>query len=140
MLVQRRGDDHHDWKLYHGDGRIDIEWYFRRITDLPTSVMLYHLEPGAEEGSHFHLEDDPRSCSEASEDEVYIVVVGEVVMTVDEERSVLSPGDAVYVPAGVSHGLRNNSASAAEVLLLFGPPDGNPLKASQRSPKTAKHG
>lgn len=130
MLVQRRGDRHHDWTLYRGAGRIGIEWYFRDVTDLPTSVMLYHLEPGAEEGTHFHLEGDPGSCSVDSEDELYLVVAGEVVMTVADEREMLGPGDAVYVPRGIPHGVRNESGAPAELVLLFGPPDGNPLKGT----------
>lgn len=128
MLVQRRGEDHHDWALYEGDGKVGVEWYFRDRTELPTSVMLYHLEPGAEEGSHLHLAGDPDSCSETSEDELYVVVAGEVVVTVAGERAVLRSGDAVYVPKGIEHGVRNESAAPAELVLLFGPPDGNPLR------------
>ncbi|WP_423464077.1 cupin domain-containing protein [Promicromonospora sp. MS192] len=130
MLVQRRGDGHHDWSLYGGSGSLGVEWYFRDTTALPTSVMLYHLEPGAEEGSHFHLRGDPGSCSAESEDEMYVVVAGEVVMTVGEEHTVLRSGDAVYVPEGVPHGVRNDSAAPAELVLLFGPPSGSPLTAS----------
>lgn len=128
MLVQRRGDDHHDWSLYEGRGPVGVEWYFRERTELPTSVMLYHLEPGAEEGSHLHLAGDPASCSKLSEDELYLVVAGEVVMTVADDEAVLRPGDAVYVPQGVAHGVRNESSAPAELVLLFGPPDGNPLR------------
>lgn len=130
MQIQRRGEGHHDWKLYEGEGRLGVEWYFRRSTRLPTSVMLYHLEPGAEEGEHFHLEGDPGSCSAVSEDEMYVVVAGEVVATVAGERAVLRPGDAVYVPEGVPHGVKNESDGPSELLLLFGPPDGNPLRGS----------
>lgn len=127
MHVQRRGDEHHDWRLYRGEGRIGVEWYFRDRTRLPTSVMLYHLEPGAEEGEHFHLEGDPGSCSVDSEDELYLCVAGEVTMIVGDERELLRPGDAVYVPEGVPHGVRNDSAAPADLVLLFGPPTGNPL-------------
>lgn len=127
MHLQRRGDEHHDWSLYRGDGSVGIEWYFRELTKLQTSVMLYHLEPGASEGTHFHLEGDPESCSVDSEDELYICVAGELVMIVGDERETLRPGDAVYVPEGVPHGVRNESDTPAELVLLFGPPTGNPL-------------
>lgn len=137
VLIQWRGDDHRDWKLYEGSGRIGVEWYFREHTELPTSVMLYHLEPGAEEGEHFHLAGDPGSCSKLSEDELYIVVAGEVVVTVDGERAVLSAGDAVYVPTGVPHGVKNASDAPADLLLLFGPPDGNPIRAALEKRETA---
>lgn len=120
MLIQRRGDDHYDWSIYRGAGRVGVEWYFRESA-LPTSVMLYHLEPGAEEGSHFHLEGDPDSCSVESQDELYLVVSGEVVMIVDGERTILRSGDATYVPAGPVHGVKNESDAPAELVLLFGP-------------------
>lgn len=126
MLIQRRGDEHHDWALYGGAGRIGIEWYFRAETRLPTSVMLYALAPGDEEGEHLHLAGDDASCSATSEDELYLVVSGEVVVTVADERATLRAGDAVYVPHGVPHGARNESDAPAELVLLFGPPAGNP--------------
>lgn len=128
MLIQRRTDGHFDWALYGGTGRVGVVWYFRESTRLRTSAMLYHLEPGAEEGRHFHLEGDPDSCSVESEDELYIVVAGEVVMIVGDESAVLRSGDAVYVPEGVPHGVRNDSGAPADLVLLFGPPDGNPLR------------
>jgi len=127
VLLQRRGDAHHDWELYRGDGSVGVEWYFRDSTALPTSVMLYHLEPGASEGEHLHLEGDPASCSVDSEHELYLCVAGEVVMLVGDERATLRAGDAVYVPEGVPHGVRNDSDAPAEVVLLFGPPTGSPL-------------
>lgn len=131
MLIQRRGDGHHDWSLYGGAGEVGVEWYFRDRTELPTSVMLYHLEPGASEGMHFHLEGDVASCSVDSEDELYIVISGEVEAMVGDETSVLRSGDAVYVPEGVPHGVINRSDAPAELVLLFGPGTGNPLRAQE---------
>lgn len=124
MLVQRRGEDHHDWSLYKGHGNVGVEWYFRGTTALATSVMLYHLEPGVSEGEHLHLSGHEDSCSAESEDELYVVVTGEVVMTVGEDRAVLRSGDAAYVPAGQLHGVTNESDAPAELVLLFGPPRG----------------
>ncbi|AYF97869.1 cupin domain-containing protein [Protaetiibacter intestinalis] len=135
--IQRRGDEHHDWALYRGEGRVGIEWYFREASALPTSVMLYHLEPGTSEGEHLHLEGDPASCSVETQHELYLVVSGEVVMTVDGERAVLGPGDAVYVPEGVPHGVANETDAPAELVLLFGEPTGqtpytvNPARAEE---------
>ncbi|WEG08679.1 cupin domain-containing protein [Microbacterium horticulturae] len=127
MRVQRLGQNAHDWKLYRGEGRIGIEWYFKQTTHLPTSVMLYHLEPGAEEGQHFHLSGDPDSCSTESSDEIYIVTAGEVVVTSDDDRRVLRRGDALYAPSGDLHGVRNESDAPADLILVFGPPSGNPF-------------
>jgi quercetin dioxygenase-like cupin family protein len=121
-LVQRRGGAHFDWSLYGGAGEVNIEWYFRDSSRLATNVMLYHLEPGASEGEHFHLEGDDGSCSEYSSDEMYVVTLGEVVLTMGEERYVLTAGDSAYAPAGLPHGVTNESDAAAELVLIFGPP------------------
>ncbi len=121
LVVQRRGGEHHDWALYGGDKEVGIEWYFRNESALGANVMLYHLAPGASEGEHFHLEGDDGSCSTYSSDEIYLVVRGEVVVTRAGERIVLRPGDAVYAPAGVLHGVANESEKPAELVLIFGP-------------------
>lgn len=132
--IQRRGDDPRDWKLYNGNGSIGIEWYFREISALAANVMLYHLEPGAEEGSHFHLEGDPDSCSVKSSDEMYVVTRGEVVFVRGDERIPLRAGDAAYAPHGVAHGVVNASTDAAELVLIFGPP-----RESAPAEETAPH-
>ncbi|MFJ2367790.1 cupin domain-containing protein [Microbacterium sp. NPDC087665] len=127
MRVQKRGDNSHDWELYHGEGRVGIEWYFQQTTALPTSVMFYHLEPGAEEGEHHHLAGDPDSCSTNSSDEMYIVTRGEVVVTSEGDRRVLRVGDAFYAPEGMQHGVRNESDAPAELVLVFGPRGPHPF-------------
>lgn len=127
MRVQRRGDNAHVWELYRGEGRIGIEWYFKETTSLPISVMQYRLEPGAEEGQHFHLEGAGDSCSTGSSDEMYVVTSGEVVFTSNDERRVVRAGDAFYAPQGVRHGVRNESEDPAELILVFGPRGPHPF-------------
>ncbi|MGV2985515.1 cupin domain-containing protein [Microbacterium sp. AGC85] len=127
MRVQRRGDNAHEWELYRGVGRIGIEWYFKETTSLPVSVMRYRLEPGAEEGQHFHLEGAGDSCSPGSSDEMYVVTAGEVVISSDERRRVLRAGDAFYAAQGVRHGVRNESDAPAELILVFGPRGPHPF-------------
>lgn len=120
LRVQRRGDVHFDTVLYDGPGGLGIEWYFRGTSRLGANVMLYHLEPGAAEGEHHHADGDPEACSALDQDELYVAVVGEVVVTAGAEHVVLRAGDAVYVPFGVRHGVHNASTEPAEVVLLFG--------------------
>lgn len=121
-FIQRRGDDPREWSLYGGDGTVGIEWYFRERTRLAANVMLYHLEPGAAEGDHLHLEGDADSCSVYSSEEMYVVTRGEVVMVMDGRERVLRAGDAAYAPHGLRHGVRNDSAEPAELVLVFGRP------------------
>lgn len=127
MRVQRRGENAYEWDLYQGRASIGIEWYFKETTALPISVMLYHLEPGAEEGQHFHLEGVGDSCSPGSSDEMYVVTAGEVVISSDEDERTLRTGDAFYAPQGVRHGVRNDSDAPAELLLVFGPRGTHPF-------------
>lgn len=127
MRIQRRGGNAHEWELYRGDGTIGIEWYFKETTKLPSSVMLYHLEPGAEEGQHYHLTGDEGSCSVNSSDEIYVVTRGEVVFLSDDQRETLRAGDAFYAPHGMRHGVRNESDEVAQLILIFGPPGRNPF-------------
>ncbi|TDX82059.1 cupin domain [Rathayibacter sp. PhB151] len=122
MQIQRLGEDARRRPLYGGSGVLDLEYYFRSTTALPSSVMRFHLEPGTSEGEHVHLSGDPGSCSPESSDELYVVVLGEVVMTVDGESAVLRAGDALYAPAGSHHGVANESDAPAELILVFGPP------------------
>ena len=122
MQVQRLGDASHDWQLYRGEGRLAIEWYFRDTTNLAANVMLYHFEPGVEEGEHLHEAGNDDSCSTYSSDEMYVVIEGELVMTLGDERAVLGVGDAMYAPHGSLHGVRNESDAVARLLLVFGPP------------------
>lgn len=121
LLTQRRGDGHHHWNLYEGDGRVGIEWYFPDASALGAQVMLYHLEPGASEGEHRHLSGAADSCSVESSEEMYVVVSGEVEFVSGEERRTLRAGDAAYAPAGLAHGVRNTSDAPAELVLVFGP-------------------
>lgn len=130
MRVQRLGDNAHEVALYEGPGRIDLEWYFQQTTALPSSVMRYRLEPGAAEGEHLHLEGDDASCSPNSSDELYVVTGGELVVTSGEHRRLLRSGDAFYAPAGLVHGVRNESDAVAEMILVFGTPTGNPFPQS----------
>ncbi len=124
-VIQRRDDEIRERRFYAGRAPIGVEHYFDRTSALPTSLMRYHLEPGAEEGAHFHLEGHSGSCTPESSDELYLVVEGEVVMTADGDRTVLKRGDAAYVPAGVVHSVLNESDRPAELVLVFGPPQGS---------------
>lgn len=121
LRVQRRRDEPRDGSYYDGAGSLEVEWYFPASTSLSSHVMHYRLAPGAAEGEHLHQAGDPRSCSADSSDEIYVVTAGEVVVTSGGRRSVLRVGDAVYAPHGVIHGVVNESAEPAELVLIFGP-------------------
>ena len=73
---------------------------------------LYALEPGQAQKVHTH--DD--------QDKVYVVLEGRGRSTVGAEDETLEAGDAVVAPAGVAHGVRNDSGERLLLLVLVSPP------------------
>ncbi|MET0162651.1 MAG: cupin domain-containing protein [Microbacteriaceae bacterium] len=124
MRIQRLGDRHREESFYEGSGELGVEHYFADSIALGVHVMHYRLDPGVSEGEHLHLGGDEHSCSADDSDELYVITAGEVVMSVDGERTVLRAGDAAYAPAGSLHGVANETDAVAELILVFGPPRG----------------
>ena len=108
--------------MYDGAGVLGLEQYFADSTRLTSSVLRYYFEPGTSEGMHTHDATAADSCTPEDSDELYVVVKGELVMTIDGERTTLAAGDAAYAPARTHHGIANESHAPAEMLLIFGPP------------------
>ncbi len=72
---------------------------------------LYALLPGQAQRVHAH----------SGSDKVYYVLEGEVVVRVGEEEALLAPGMAPLAPAGEAHGVRNQSAAPALLLVVMAP-------------------
>lgn len=72
---------------------------------------LYALLPGQAQKAHTH---------EGSE-KVYYVLEGEVVVTIGEEEALLAPGMAAIARSGQVHGVRNESANPALLLVVMAP-------------------
>ena len=64
------------------------------------------LEPGSSIGMHAHNGDE----------EVYYIIEGKGLMTVDKEEREIAAGDIVLTKSGSSHGLKNNSP---DILKIF---------------------
>ena len=122
MMLQRRDSRRVEQPLYDGAGVLGLGAYFADSTLLTSSVLRYHFEPGASEGMHRHDADAADSCTPDDSDELYFVIRGELVMTVEGERTTLAAGDAAYAPARTWHGIANESDAPAEMVLIFGPP------------------
>jgi len=72
---------------------------------------LYALLPGQAQKVHVH----------EGSDKVYYALEGEVVVRVGEEEALLAPGMAAFATAGAPHGVRNESASPALLLVVTAP-------------------
>ncbi len=68
------------------------------------------LPPGIQSGRHYH----------ERQEELYIVLSGELEMTLNEERRVLGPGGLARVDAATVRALRNTSQTEEAVYVCVG--------------------
>jgi quercetin dioxygenase-like cupin family protein len=73
---------------------------------------LYALEPGQAQKVHTH--DD--------QDKVYLVLEGRGRFTVGADEQTLEPGEVVVAPAGMPHGVTNDSGARLLLFVLVSPP------------------
>ena len=72
---------------------------------------VYCLEPAQFQRIHSH----------AGTDKIYYVIEGTPTVEVDGERQELGAGHAVWAPAGLDHGVMNNSPARARLLVFMAP-------------------
>ena len=77
---------------------------------------VYCLKPGQFQKDHDH----------ADNDKVYHVLTGTPTVRIGEARRMMSPGETAVAPAGVIHGVINESAENATLLVVMAP---NPEKS-----------
>lgn len=75
-------------------------------------VGLNCLEPGQSQPVHDH----------ADADKVYIVTEGSGWFTVGDETRSAGPGEVVFAPAGVPHGVENRSSERLVMIVNIAPP------------------
>jgi len=93
----RREDKHFKATLFEGASLI---------------VGVNCLEPGQTQPVHHHQ----------GADKVYVVMEGEGLFTVGDERHQGQPGDVIWAPAGVPHGVENHSGGRLTLLVGIAPP------------------
>ncbi len=76
---------------------------------------VYCLEPGQEQRVHAH----------DVSDKIYYVLEGRGIFTLGEDSSEQTAGDVVHAPAGVEHGVANQSNSRLRCLVVMAPPPGH---------------
>jgi len=72
---------------------------------------VYCLQPGQSQKPHDH----------AGEDKVYHCLAGQVIAQIGEEEREIGPGETAIAPAGVVHGVRNESSANATLLVFMAP-------------------
>jgi mannose-6-phosphate isomerase-like protein (cupin superfamily) len=82
----------------------------RRVLNEIGFLAIARLGPGRAIESHV----DPM-------EEIYFITSGSGEMAVNGDRRQVGPGDAVWIPAGSAHGLRNNGKEECVILVVASP-------------------
>lgn len=102
----------------------------RHLRNLPVTAEPWELPPGGSKERKVQTHSNPL-------EEIYLVLRGNVEMTVDGVSHQLRPGDAVIAIPQSSHNLRNPGDEPAELLVIWAGP-GRPIDwssdASDRHP------
>lgn len=72
---------------------------------------LYCLRPGQSQKIHSH----------ADNDKVYVVLEGECTCILGDQERLLLPGELCVAPAGIPHGVRNDSEREVVLLVMMAP-------------------
>ena len=90
------------------------EWFEVLQTTERTQTAMMTLEPGAATGEKAEAHD--------KSDQVLLVLEGELIGEVGEERSRLSQGDVIVIDAGTKHRFANASTKLAVTFNVYSPP------------------
>lgn len=107
-----RNDPDHEHLLHYpgvheGKGAINIKAFFRDDgAPKPALLLIYNIPPGASEGVHTHSRGDAKM---GSFDEFYYIISGHGEMQIDGTKVAVGPGDHLFTPNGVAHGIENTS-------------------------------
>ena len=97
-------------EAYHGG----TGSFFRRtlLDAVPGSVFKYVRDivvfPGTTIGEHLHSDDE----------EVYFIISGTGIVTVDGEECIVGPGSAVLPLSGSVHGIRNEGTEDLRIFVV----------------------
>ncbi|PZO79110.1 MAG: cupin domain-containing protein [Mesorhizobium amorphae] len=110
VIVQSANAPDDGWN--EPDGRGVVGWQTLISGDLtPTNALtagVAHLAVGGRLALHRH---DPA--------EIYYMIAGKAVVTVDGVETHIEPGACVYIPGNAEHGIRNEGAMPARFLYVF---------------------
>src|SRR3954471_9895393 len=90
------------------------EWFQVLQTTGRSQTAVMTLEPGAATGEQAEAHD--------KSDQVLLMLEGEVIGEVADERPRLSKGDVIVIPAGTKHRFANASEKPAVTFSVYSPP------------------
>jgi mannose-6-phosphate isomerase-like protein (cupin superfamily) len=99
---------------------LDIEATRKRLESAGGGYEIVHESPGLEIGVYVLVAPEPDRQQPHEDDEVYVVLEGRGVLTVEGETVPVSEGKAAFVAAGAEH--RFTGYEGLSVLVVFARP------------------
>ena len=99
---------------------IEVEAVRRRLAAGNGGYEIVHSSPGLEVGVYVLVAPEPDHQQPHDDDELYVVLEGHGVLTVEGEETPLTEGQAAFVPAGADH--RFTGYEGLSVLVIFTKP------------------
>jgi mannose-6-phosphate isomerase-like protein (cupin superfamily) len=96
---------------------LDVEAARRRLEEAGGGYEVVHESPGLEVGVYVLVAPEPDRQQPHADDELYVVLEGRGVLTVEGESIEMGEGKAAFVPAGAEH--RFTSYEGLSVLVIF---------------------
>ncbi|HIC49452.1 MAG: cupin [Dehalococcoidia bacterium] len=104
-------------RIHDGEGLIKRRNLFGSSSHLPVDIEIWELDEGVSEGDHTHGDNRPL-------EEFYYFLEGTGEMTIGEEIIPVNINDAVMVPPGVDHGIRNTGQGPLKMMIVWGISEG----------------
>lgn len=99
---------------------LDIELTRRRLEESGGGYEVVNRSPGLEIGVYVLVAPEPDQQQPHEDDEVYVVLEGRGVLTIEGESIEMTEGKAAFVPAGADH--RFIGYEGLSVLVVFARP------------------
>lgn len=90
------------------------EWFEILKTTERSQTAVMNLSPGQASGDNLE--------AHTGSDQVLIVLEGEVLAEVGDERARMREGDVVVIPAGIRHRFQNGGSAPARTVSVYAPP------------------
>ena len=99
---------------------LEVESIRRRLVAANGGYEIVHTSPGLEVGVYVLVAPEPDHQEAHEDDELYVVLEGRGVLTIEGEAIPVEEGKAAFVPAGADH--RFTGYEDLSVLVIFARP------------------
>jgi mannose-6-phosphate isomerase-like protein (cupin superfamily) len=96
---------------------LDVEEVRQRLVAGNGGYEVVHRSPGLEVGVYVLVAPEPDRQQAHEDDELYVVLDGSGVLTIEGESITVAEGNAAFVPAGADH--RFTAYEGLSVLVVF---------------------